>query len=430
MPQNHKKILVIKLSALGDFIQALGPMAAIRRAHPKAHITLLTTKPFEGFAKSSGYFDEVWLDRRPGLLNLGGWLSFRNNLNKGGFERVYDLQNNDRTSFYFKLFSKSSKPEWVGVAKRASHRNTSPKRTEGHAFDGHVQTLAIAGIKDIEVDRLEWIDEDISSFALKPPYVLFVPGCAPQHPYKRWPAEQYGRLACHLAKLGYQPVLLGSEDDKEVTVQIAKICPEALDLTTQTSLAQIVTLAKGADGAVGNDTGPLHLIAPTGCSCLVLFSAHSNPARHAPKGENVTILQENKLSDLKFENVLDSVLLLDNTKKYVSFARKYKSMYSNLMNLEKITEKIREKLQMAPQIGAKVKFDFGDEGVVLIDGTQIPPIITNNNDEADTTLSCSVKTFEEIATGTQDPTTAFMMGQIKAQGSMGYALKLAGILED
>ena len=47
------KVLVIKLGALGDFVQALAAMAHIRAAHPKARITLLTTPEFEGLARAS-----------------------------------------------------------------------------------------------------------------------------------------------------------------------------------------------------------------------------------------------------------------------------------------------------------------------------------------------------------------------------------------
>ncbi len=54
MTGDTEKILVIKLGALGDFIQAMGPMAAIRRHHPDADITLLTTEPFEKIVLSSG----------------------------------------------------------------------------------------------------------------------------------------------------------------------------------------------------------------------------------------------------------------------------------------------------------------------------------------------------------------------------------------
>lgn len=298
------RILVIKLSALGDFIQALGPMAAIRKYHPNAHITLLTTKSFENFARECGYFDEVWLDERPKLLNIKDWASMRKKLNTGNFDRVYDLQNNDRTSFYFKLFKKANRPEWVGVAPGASHRNTSAERTAGHAFDGHVQTLGLAGITDIEIDRLEWMDGDLTTFALKRPYVLLVPGSAPDRPEKRWPAEHYAKLAALIASMGYQPVLIGTDAEADATSTIAKSCPESLDLTGRTNLYQIATLGRGAAGAIGNDTGPMHLIGATACPCLVLFSKHSDPVRHAPKGENVSVLQKDNLEKLAAREVL------------------------------------------------------------------------------------------------------------------------------
>ncbi|MCB1562498.1 MAG: glycosyltransferase family 9 protein [Alphaproteobacteria bacterium] len=304
-----ERILIVKLGALGDFIQALGPMAAIRKAHPQAHITLLTTKPFEKFAHDCGYVDEIWLDERPGLPDIGGWLRLHKKLNGGGFTRVYDLQNNDRTSLYFRLFTKSRRPEWVGVAKGCSHRNTSPERTAGHAFDGHVQTLALAGITDIKVDRLEWMDGDIGAFPLKSPFVLLVPGCAPERPEKRWSASGYAALAAMLAGEGVQPVIIGTLAEKEAAQEIAQNCPEALDLTDQTSLGQITALARSAAGAVGNDTGPMHLICATGCSGLVLFSGHSDPVRHAPKGEAVQVLRENDLADLAAEAVFEALSL-------------------------------------------------------------------------------------------------------------------------
>ncbi len=303
MTQEQQKILVIKLGALGDFIQALGPMAAIREHHKNAHITLLTTKGFQGFAEECGYFDDVIIDKRPKAANILGWISLRKTLNKSHFLRVYDLQNNDRTTMYFKLFA-APKPEWSGVAPGASHRNTSQERTAGHAFDGHVQTLTLAGIKKVKIDRLEWMKGDLSTFALKEPYVLLVPGSAPERPEKRWPAEKYGRFAKLIHSMGYQPVLLGTQAEADATQKIAAACPEALDLTGRTNLHQIATLGRNAAAAIGNDTGPMHLIGATSCPSLVLFSKHSNPVRHAPKGENVNVIQKEDLADLKGEEVL------------------------------------------------------------------------------------------------------------------------------
>jgi len=314
--KSQERILVIKLSALGDFIQALGPMAAIRRHHKDAHITILTTKSFENFANKCGYFDDVWIDTRPKVLNIIDWMSLQKRLNEGQFNRVYDLQNNDRTAFYLKLFK--DKPEWVGASPGASHRNNSPKRTAGHAFDGHIQTLGLAGITDIEIDRLDWMEGDLSGYALNPRYVLLVPGCAPQHPQKRWPAKHFTALARHLAQNGFQPVLIGTQDDAEVTNIIAKNCPESVDLTNQTNLEQIAALARNASAAIGNDTGPMHLIAATACPCLVLFSSHSNPVRHAPKGQGVQVLQRDNLEDLTCDTVFQHLQTREDQKKQVS----------------------------------------------------------------------------------------------------------------
>ena len=100
------------------------------------------------------------------------------------------------------------------------------------------------------------------------------------------------------------------------------------------------------------------------------------------------------------------------------------------MSLETVTSKIKQKLTQAAGLKAKVKFDFGADGLVYVDTTQTPALVTNTDGEADTTLACSMTTFEGILAGTQDPNIAFMMGKLKIKGSMGLAMKLNGILED
>lgn len=302
MNDGGRHILVIKLGALGDFIQALGPMAAIRAYHPSDRITLLTTPFYESLARASGYFDDILIDQRPKWLDLAGWISLRRTFKDGQFYRVYDLQNNDRTAFYLRLFS--PKPEWVGAAPGASIRNNSPERTAGRAFDGHVQTLALAGIRNVTLDRLEWMQSTVDFEDIDPPYILIVPGSAANRPEKRWPALQYAALCKELVTKGYLPVLIGSEAESETLDEIKRAVPECLNLMGRTSLFDLPSLARNAAGAIGNDTGPMHLIAPTGCKSIVLFSHSSNPKRHAPLGRDVITLQKNILADLKMEDVL------------------------------------------------------------------------------------------------------------------------------
>src|ERR1700747_990376 len=104
------RILVIKLGAPGYFVQPMAPAAAIRAHHAAARITLLTTAPFAELALRSPYFDEVWIDERPGLFAFRGLLALRRRL-RNGFSRVYDLQTSDRSSNYFRLMLPGKRPE-------------------------------------------------------------------------------------------------------------------------------------------------------------------------------------------------------------------------------------------------------------------------------------------------------------------------------
>jgi len=107
-----------------------------------------------------------------------------------------------------------------------------------------------------------------------------------------------------------------------------------------------------------------------------------------------------------------------------------KIMYSACMSFETIEKSIKDKLAYAPQLDAKIKFDFGDEGLIFIDGTQNPATMSNDDEDADTTFICSLDLFKKIADGSQDATMAYMTGKLKIQGSMGHALKLSSLLSD
>jgi ADP-heptose:LPS heptosyltransferase len=301
------KILVIKLGALGDYIQSMGPMAAIRKHHQGAHITLLTTKPFAKMGEDCGFFDAVQLDTRPKFHQPKAWLELRKWFQAQKFSRVYDLQNNDRTQMYLNLlrFTAADVPEWVGAAHGASHRNSSPSRTKGSAYAGHCETIALAGITDCPINRLEWMTADLSGYALKKPFVVLVAGSAPQHPHKRWAQDRFIAVAQHLVDNGYQPVLVGTRDEGVVTAAIAEAVPGCLDLTGQTSLYALAALGREAALAIGNDTGPMHLIGATGCPCVSLFcTLYSNPLKHAPLGEKVHVISRDRLDAISTADVI------------------------------------------------------------------------------------------------------------------------------
>lgn len=299
----REKILVIKLSALGDFLMALGPMAAIRRHHPDAHITIMTTRPFADMAGRSGYADAVEVVTRAKFYEIGAWLRMYKFLNGGGFSRVYDLQLNGRSNNYFRLLRK--KPVWSGIAPGAAHNYAAenPAWRQMHAFTRHKTMLARLGI-DVTVPDMRWMQTDVSLLAPKGPYVLLFPGCAPQHPYKRWPAAKFAALALKLQHQGYEVCLIGTAAEQDAIAKIKSIAPDCRDLAGRTSLYDIATLAAGAAAAVGNDTGPSHLAALSGCPVVVLFSGVTDPALSAPVGDAVTVIQSEDIADISVDDVL------------------------------------------------------------------------------------------------------------------------------
>jgi ADP-heptose:LPS heptosyltransferase len=298
-PHEGERILVIKLGALGDFVQAMGPAAAIRAHHARAEITLLTTAPFVELARAAPYFDHIWVDERPGLADPAALWRLRKRLREADFARVYDLQTARRTSWYFHLMGPGRRPPWSGIARGAALVHASPGRDRMHTLDRQADQLRMAGIAAVPPPDLFWAKRDIARFGLPPSFVLLVPGGAAHRPKKRWPAAKYGALAAH----GLQPVILGGGSESGLAATITAACAAARDLTGETSLGEIVGLGAAAAYAIGNDTGPMHLIAAAGSPALVLYSAASDPALTQPRGAGVSVLRRDDLAALPVAEV-------------------------------------------------------------------------------------------------------------------------------
>jgi len=301
--KGQEKILVIKHGALGDVVLAQSPFQAIRHHHPEVHITLLTTKLFKPFLAKSGLFDEIWIDTKPKLWQVGSVLKLRTQMRNAGFDRVYDLQTSSRSSSYFNFFGSNNQPEWSGIAKGCSHPDLNPDRKKMHTIERQREQLRQVGLKEFPDPDFAWAKSDISRFNLPEKFALLVPGGSAHRPEKRWPAKSYGILAQKMSVHGITPVLIGGSAEADVLQTICDLCPDAVDLANQTSLEDLALLGKQASFAVGNDTGPLHLIAAVGCQTTVIFSHASDPNRARPRGQDVTVLREENLENLSEDTV-------------------------------------------------------------------------------------------------------------------------------
>ena len=311
--RGRPRILVIKFSALGDFVQALGAFETIRKAHPGAEITLLTTPPYAELARESGLFDRIETDGRP--KGLAATLRLFRRLRRARYARVYDLQTSSRSAGYRAFFFPRF-PEWSGISPGASHRQRGPEREQMHNLERIADQLRIAGIGpafaqgEAPAPDLGWAIEAAKTdhtstaerFGITAPYALLVPGVSPGRTEKLWPTVSFAALARMLADRGLSIVIAGGPSEIDLSLIIAEAVPNAVNLTGKTRMVDLAGL--GAESAlwVTNDTGPGHMAAYAGAPGLMLMSAASSPRHYAPRAA-MRVLQVEDLKTLTPEAV-------------------------------------------------------------------------------------------------------------------------------
>ncbi|MBV9965782.1 MAG: glycosyltransferase family 9 protein [Alphaproteobacteria bacterium] len=284
-------ILVIRYGGFGDLILSMGAFRSIRAHHAHDHVALLTMARFADLMRPSNYFDEILIDDRPGFSQALEWLRLARLLRSRGFDRVYDLQRNHRTALLYRVIGAGRKIEWSGVIRGASHFVRDDPDDRRHITERLAEQLAVAGVTQMVPPDLSWLRGGPAKFGLPKEYALVVSGGAPHRPEKRAPVEVFASLCRYLQTRGIAPVLLGTADERAHIDEILAASPGAIDLCDRTGFGDLADLARGAVGAVGNDTGPMHLVAAVGCPSLVLFTAASDPRRVRPLGPRVRVLQ-------------------------------------------------------------------------------------------------------------------------------------------
>jgi putative sterol carrier protein len=98
------------------------------------------------------------------------------------------------------------------------------------------------------------------------------------------------------------------------------------------------------------------------------------------------------------------------------------------MSLEELTTKIRNKMGQESGLDAVLKFDLGDDGVILLDGTSTPNTVSNEDKDAECTVGVSLADLQAMIAGDLDPMAAFSLGKLRIDGDMGVAMKLGSLM--
>lgn len=306
-----KRVLIIKLSALGDFVLALGAIRTVRETHPSSRITLLTTPPYAAFAQTCPYVDIVETDGRPD--GIGPTRELLKRIRKEKYDIIYDFHTSGRTANYFKALNMPGRkpPLWSGHAEKCAFPHKNPDRGAMHTIDRLGEQLSDAGIGPeggyppggAPMPDLSWVGAALGNpprltpayFSIDGPYGLIIPGASAHREAKIWPSNHYATIARKMADMGIRPVILGGKAEGQIAAAIQKVEPRILNLVTRTDLFQIVGLAQQALFVIGNDTGPMHMATLAGAPGVALFATSESSIQQAsPRGPKSVIIIHGK----------------------------------------------------------------------------------------------------------------------------------------
>ena len=279
-----RKVLVIKLWAIGEYLMATPAFAALRELYPQAEVTLLTGVAAAPLAAAAPTFDRVWTV--PEELFVKRRVRELRRLRERLAAENADLAVGFHLAWEFSAFA-----AWAGVPNRVgfdrdgdgfAHTVKVPRLERRHQveeyFDlaracgaaGEPGPLAVAPGDEAEAEAEHLLSEP--PFAMSAP-VLVAPGGGvnpkTRMEAKRWPAERYVELV-NILKADYDVALVGGPSDAALNAGVAA-ATGAIDLTGKTSLPALYLLFKKAKAFIGNDSAPMHLAAAAGTPTVAFF---------------------------------------------------------------------------------------------------------------------------------------------------------------
>jgi lipopolysaccharide heptosyltransferase I len=291
-------ILIVRLGALGDVVHAIPVAAALRRAHPGARIDWLVSH------KHREILDLVpVVDRRLPVNDRGGVEGGRSlvamvrELRRSRYDVTLDLQGLVKSAL---IARSSGAPRILGFAApylreplaRFLYTDVHDPGGGGmyhssetrHVVEINLGLLRLLGLTpappEFPIDDVESpVARDVARRA-DGPFVLLNPGAA--WPNKRWPPSRLAAVARAVrARHGVMSAVLWGPGERGLAEAVVAEAQGTAMLAPQTSIADVVALARGALLVVSGDTGPTHIAAAVGTPVVGIYGP-TRPERNGP----------------------------------------------------------------------------------------------------------------------------------------------------
>ncbi len=305
------KILVIKLSSLGDVILSTAALKAIRtnfgRSGPGAgySISFLVGDETKDVLLRSPHIDELLVaDFKAKDRGLRGILSLGRGLRKRGFDIVIDLQNNRRSHILSLL---SMAPDRYGYADRKLgfllNRGIKDDKDRADPLTHQFRILRGLGIEQDDYSLELWpsqedenyITELLSSQWIKPHQKIVGINISSSSRWesKSWPLEHLVKLCEELGKVDMRVAVTGVEIDRERANLVCASAkdPKVINLCAKTTINQLACFIKRCAVYISADSSPLHVASAVGTPFIALFGP-TDPRRHLVRSDNCVLLKK------------------------------------------------------------------------------------------------------------------------------------------
>jgi predicted lipopolysaccharide heptosyltransferase III len=309
--ENARRVLVIRLRALGDVVLALPVLGALRERFPGAHLAMAVDEAWAPVLEGNPDVDQViTLSRvaRKGLFRGARRdLGFLREIRRGRFDLVVDLFGNPRSALATFL---SGAPVRVGYDFRGrryayTHRQPRDVLTGGEPIMRYAADVNLAMVKPLgvvgrasaarillrETERHEAarILQELGVDPARERVVALLP--AGSWPAKTWPRERFVELGEILARReGTRVLLLWGPGEETLAREVAGRMRESALIAPPLPLRHLFALLASVDLFIGNDSGPKHLAAAVGTPTIAVFGP-TDRRTWTPAGEEHVAIQ-------------------------------------------------------------------------------------------------------------------------------------------
>jgi len=300
------RILIVRLSAIGDVLHGLPVLCVLREALPQAFLAWVVEGRTADLLKGHRALDELVRVKRGWLKSPSSVLALRRQLRTLSVDVAIDLQGLTKSAVAARLSGARRRIGFDGRDGRELSRwlnNELVTPTSSHVIDRNLELLSPLGVvrpsvrfdlNDTAVDAAT-SERMIRTAGLGDRFALLNPGAG--WVSKLWPPDRFARVAAELGRtrgLGSLVVWAGDQERSWAEVIVAGSHGWAT-LAPPTTLCELAAIARRATVCVASDTGPLHLAAAVGAPCVGLFGPM--PAeRNGPYGPQHVAVQRMCLS--------------------------------------------------------------------------------------------------------------------------------------